>query len=183
MYLILENNVNHLTCLSISRCHSVNIECTCYVRSSSELDHLSKSAHPKVPASEVGAPHGSAPHQREILDLPLISVCIGGSGGAPSAHASPPTGSISFVFVYIFAEKCTHQRLAPPNGSAPPPNGKSWIRHWYVNLSQPIYLHSSCKVLLSHYIIHTHTVNCNTGWFSRQKSTCKILYAYYQYNI
>ena len=31
------------------------------------------------------------------------------------------TGSISFVFAYVFAEKCTHRRLAPPNGSAPPP--------------------------------------------------------------
>ena len=26
----------------------------------------------------------------------------------------PPTGSISFIFTYIFAKKCTHQRLAPP---------------------------------------------------------------------
>ena len=40
----------------------------------------------------------------------------GGRRGAP-----PPTGSISFVFTYVFTEKCTHQRLAPPNGSAPPP--------------------------------------------------------------
>ena len=26
----------------------------------------------------------------------------------------PPTGSISFIFTYIFAEKCMRQRLAPP---------------------------------------------------------------------
>ena len=37
---------------------------------------------------------------------------IGGSRGAPAAP--PPTGSISFVFTYIFAEKCTHRRLASP---------------------------------------------------------------------
>ena len=41
-------------------------------------------------------------------------------GGAPPARA-PPTGSISFIFAYVFAEKCTLQRLAPPpNGLAPP---------------------------------------------------------------
>ena len=38
---------------------------------------------------------------------------IGGSRGAPPARA-PPTGSISFVFTYIFAEKCTHRRLVSP---------------------------------------------------------------------
>ena len=31
----------------------------------------------------------------------------------------PPTGSISFVFAYIFAEKCMRRRSAPP----PPPTG------------------------------------------------------------
>ena len=39
-------------------------------------------------------------------------------GGA--AGTCPPTGSISFIFTYVFIEKCMHQRLAPPNGSAPP---------------------------------------------------------------
>ena len=34
-------------------------------------------------------------------------------GGAASAHP-PPTGSISFVFAYIFARKCTHRRLVSP---------------------------------------------------------------------
>ena len=33
----------------------------------------------------------------------------GGAAGAP-----PPPGSISFVFAYVFAEKCMCQRLAPP---------------------------------------------------------------------
>ena len=32
----------------------------------------------------------------------------------------PPTGSISFIFAYIFAKRCTHRRLAPPNGLVPP---------------------------------------------------------------
>ena len=43
--------------------------------------------------------------------------------GAPPARA-PPTGSISFIFTYVFTEKCTRRRSAPPNG-------KSSIRHWY----------------------------------------------------
>ena len=37
-----------------------------------------------------------------------------------AASACPPTGSISFIFAYVFAEKCMCQRLAPPNGSVPP---------------------------------------------------------------
>ena len=34
-----------------------------------------------------------------------------------------PTGSISFVFTYVFAEKCAHQRLAPPQRVSAPPTG------------------------------------------------------------
>ena len=34
----------------------------------------------------------------------------------------PPTGSNSFVFAYIFAEKCSCQKSAPQRG-------KSWIHH------------------------------------------------------
>ena len=42
-------------------------------------------------------------------------------GGAIGARPPPPpTGSISFIFTYVFAKMCTRQRLAPPNGSAPP---------------------------------------------------------------
>ena len=50
-------------------------------------------------------------------------------GGA--AARAPPIGSISFVFTYVFAEKCVRRRLAPHQrvGNPPPPNGKSWIRH------------------------------------------------------
>ena len=35
----------------------------------------------------------------------------------------PPTGSISFIFAYIFAEKCMHRRLAPPKRVGAPPTG------------------------------------------------------------
>ena len=43
-------------------------------------------------------------------------------GGGATARAPPPTGSISFVFAYVFAKKCMHQRLAPPpTGRRPPP--------------------------------------------------------------
>ena len=33
-------------------------------------------------------------------------------GGATGTR--PPTGSISFVFAYVFTKKCTWQRLVPP---------------------------------------------------------------------
>ena len=35
-------------------------------------------------------------------------------GGACRAHAPPPTGPNSFVFAYIFAEKCPHRGSTPP---------------------------------------------------------------------
>ena len=44
----------------------------------------------------------------------------------PGGHyqcAPPPTESISFVFAYVFAEKCTHWRLAPPPRVGAPPTG------------------------------------------------------------
>ena len=41
-------------------------------------------------------------------------------GGATSMP--PLTGSISFVFAYIFAEKCMRQRSAPPQRSSPRPS-------------------------------------------------------------
>ena len=69
------------------------------------------------------------PTNRNRRQLPCIPVnewikALVDPGGAASA-CPPPTGSISFVFAYVFAEKCTRRRLVPP-----PPNGKSWIRHW-----------------------------------------------------
>ena len=55
----------------------------------------------------------------EVVPQLLGYKVIGGSRGRRGAPP-PPTGSISFVFTYVFAKKCTHRRLAPPNGSAPP---------------------------------------------------------------
>ena len=47
-----------------------------------------------------------------IRPLPLAD-----PGGGRRQCAPTPTGSISFVFAYVFAEKCTCWRSAPP----PPP--------------------------------------------------------------
>ena len=41
-----------------------------------------------------------------------------------AAGACPPTGSISFVFAYVFAKKCTRRRLAPPLMGRRPPQWK-----------------------------------------------------------
>ena len=47
-------------------------------------------------------------------------VCIGRSrGGVPSA--CPPMGPNSFIFTYIFTEKCPHQRSTPPSNRCMPP--------------------------------------------------------------
>ena len=56
-------------------------------------------------------------------DLANRAGIIGGSrgGGTAGVCPPPPTGSISFIFTYVFTKKCMHRRLAPPNGSAPPP--------------------------------------------------------------
>ena len=60
---------------------------------------------------------------RQLHSLVPLADPRGAAGARP-----PATGSISFVFAYVFTEKCMRRRLAPPNRSAPP-NGKSWIRH------------------------------------------------------
>ena len=43
----------------------------------------------------------------------------GGAAGMPP----PPTGSISFVFAYVFMEKCMHQRSVPLLWVSAPPMG------------------------------------------------------------
>ena len=60
---------------------------------------------------------GGVPGAHPLRDT--IHWWIQGGGGLPLACASP-TGSISFVFAYVFTEKCMRQRLVPPNGLAPP---------------------------------------------------------------
>ena len=35
-------------------------------------------------------------------------------GGRRRHVSPPPTGSISFILAYVFAKKCTHRRLVPP---------------------------------------------------------------------
>ena len=45
-------------------------------------------------------------------------------GTAGTCPPPPPTGSISFIFAYIFAKKCMRWRSAPPQQvGAPPPMG------------------------------------------------------------
>ena len=64
---------------------------------------------------------------RELFELyrPCVSIllraAIGGSGEGRRRHVPPPTGSISFIFAHVFAEKCTRQRLAPPQQVSAPP--------------------------------------------------------------
>ena len=61
----------------------------------------------------------------------LDAYAVADPGGATGVR--PPTGSISFIFAYVFAEKCMCRRLAPPPPTGRrPPNRKSWIHHWYV---------------------------------------------------
>ena len=57
-------------------------------------------------------------HRKSLADL---------RGSVPGT--CPPTGPNSFIFAYIFAEKCPHWGSMPPLMGPHPPYGKSWIRH------------------------------------------------------
>ena len=62
---------------------------------------------------------------------------IGGSRGR--TRRTPPTEPNSFVFMYIFTEKCPHRRAVAPNGLMPThPNGKSWFHHCYSSIISPV---------------------------------------------
>ena len=104
--------------------------------------------------------------------------------GAPPAPPPRPTGSISFVFVYVFTKKCMHRRLAPPNGSAPP-NRKSWIRHCVCCMFVPgmhciglrlSTIEGQCAMDLTIHIrswiaahpVHLHTVHSEDVRFTRR---------------
>ena len=55
---------------------------------------------------------------------------IGRSRGCCQCMPPPPTRSISFIFAYIFAKECMHQRLVPPQWvSTPPPPPQREILH------------------------------------------------------
>ena len=55
-------------------------------------------------------------HQTVLFRLHSPNITIGRSkgGGTASTHPSPPQRDPIFVFAYVFAEKCPHQRSAPP---------------------------------------------------------------------
>ena len=60
-------------------------------------------------------------HLRQlIVSNPLKNNPLADLGGQHWCVPPPPTGSISFVFTYVFAKKCMHWRLVPPKGLAPP---------------------------------------------------------------
>ena len=67
-------------------------------------------------------------HDNQLVCGLQIDSIIGGSRGVLPAPR-PPTGSISFVFAYIFAEKVYASEVGAPPMGRHPPNGKSWIRH------------------------------------------------------
>ena len=50
---------------------------------------------------------------------------IGGSRGGAAGMWPPPTGSISFIFAYVFAKKCIRWRSLPPPMGWHPPTGNS----------------------------------------------------------
>ena len=54
----------------------------------------------------------------QILDLLSL---VDPGGGTTGTCPPPPTGSISFVFTYVFAEKCMRRRLVPPPMGRRPP--------------------------------------------------------------
>ena len=67
--------------------------------------------------------------------LPPSLDTIGGSRGGGAAACAPPTGSISFVFAYIFTEKCMRRRLAPPQREILDPPLDTPGRMYFLNTS------------------------------------------------
>ena len=80
-------------------------------------------------------PPGTKGFQQRVCVVHIIIIAVSladlhtkFSGARPS-----PTGPNSFVFTYIFTEKCPQQRSMPPppHPMGPSPScGKSWIRPW-----------------------------------------------------
>ena len=60
---------------------------------------------------------------------PLTPTIGGSEGGGASQASFPPMGPNSFLFAYIFAEKCPCWRPTPLLKGPHPTYGKSWIRH------------------------------------------------------
>ena len=101
------------------------------------------------------------------LETPLESMTDPGG----RRWRAPPTGSISFIFAYVFAEKCTHRRLAPPTGRRPP-NGKSWIRHWQLTIENAHKIPGLSGLPLS---LGGSIVQCHTGVATYQSKDAKTL--------
>ena len=71
-----------------------------------------------------------------------VSSTLAGLGRGRAGRTAPPMGPNSFIFAYIFTEKCPCWRSTPPPNGCTPPYGKSWIRH--------------CSILFGNYQIKTH---------------------------
>ena len=61
----------------------------------------------------------------------VASVCIGGSRGCCQRMPPPPNRIHFFHFCIRFHRKVYTSKVGVPPTGQHPPNGKSWIRHWY----------------------------------------------------
>ena len=91
------------------------------------------------PFNPLSKPHVAATNKgTAVITFKMVQATldigyIGRSRGGCCRCAPPPQQDPILSFLHMFLPKRAHfGGHCPPNGSAPPPppNGKSWIRHW-----------------------------------------------------
>ena len=101
--------------------------------------------------------------------------------GRRAGRTPPPTGPNSFIFTYIFTKKCWHRGSTPPNGSTPPPYGKSWIRPLFRSiylLSHPVGSLCSRVKTKKHFLRMNINENCYLQFDFNVDSTIPLLAAF-----
>ena len=87
----------------------------------SSLPIYSVAEYPILPKSS----KGFTTHRMDIMKLShpcnMVYITLADLGGVPGARPPPPMGPNSFIFAYIFTEKCPRRRSTPPLTGARPP--------------------------------------------------------------
>ena len=114
------------------------VKCTAYSTFSGQFETASCQVVLNLPRSDtvkVVERHGASGNMYHGGHNYFSGFSLADPGGrhrrVPPPTPHPLTESNSFVFTYVFTEKCLRRKLAPQRLGAPP-NGKSWIRHCFL---------------------------------------------------